>query len=520
MRGGARRAIEWAPQDFGWDRALLATLRHSTLPFPNERAISATPLEDLGGRDRLSLVAQFAAHQAFLQFAGVADGDVDPSEWVVVRKRGVDCRLIRIAARACTFDDAPPVLTLVQQFAEAIGAELDVLRQSWARAEEVYLEAHARLRSDVAADLRWLRRSACGRVIAPGPEALRALLAESKGRWSCRETEAFRLLGEAVVLEGAGPFPPYAALRALGTFSGNESEVAEKIVALGDAKLFVVASEDAFDAPSQRVVDILFATGGATWVLPDRGTPLPETQHFVLSPRLSARRALDERLATVAGKTQWLEELVQSPQFDAYLDHGDVPFDAALPGVTEPARSYVAALALLGTRIPRDLATRFLSDFLFRQPLEELVVPGVSAMAGDMYVFDSEARRAQAERLIPIGSRPALCRIAATMVEERSGGAPDPHRDRIRAALLWIDAGDTARSAALLDDVEWPSAQQTIETLRRVPRAALSPKTARTFADALLIEGRYRDARELAPLLADDDRDLVLAKADRRTGDY
>src|SRR5262245_31556439 len=103
MRGGSRRARPQASAElrqFGWDRALLATLRHPTLPFGE--SVDSTPLSDchdLGARDKLSLVAQFAAHEAFLQFAGVGDAECDPREWAVVRKRGRDCRLVRVAAR-------------------------------------------------------------------------------------------------------------------------------------------------------------------------------------------------------------------------------------------------------------------------------------------------------------------------------------------------------------------------------------------------------------------------------------
>src|ERR1051326_7719124 len=71
--GGARTSIE--PGAFGWGVAVAAVLRHSTLPW--REVLDAVPLAalpPLGGRDRLSLVAQFAAHQALLQFAGVADG--------------------------------------------------------------------------------------------------------------------------------------------------------------------------------------------------------------------------------------------------------------------------------------------------------------------------------------------------------------------------------------------------------------------------------------------------------------
>src|SRR5258707_11931931 len=107
MRRAARgrASLEASLRMFGWERAALGALRHSTLPwyegFAREITLDAAPLaqlRDLGGRDRLSLVAQFAAHQALLQFAGIADGECDPGEWVVVQKRGCDVRLVRIAA--------------------------------------------------------------------------------------------------------------------------------------------------------------------------------------------------------------------------------------------------------------------------------------------------------------------------------------------------------------------------------------------------------------------------------------
>ena len=172
MRGSARRDRAASVVDaraFGWDRALVATLRHASLPW--EEPLAATPLaeaRELGARDRLSLVAQFAAHQALLQFAGIADGEFDPAEWAVVQKRGSDVRLVRVSARACDPSLAPPALTLAQQFAERTGAELDLLRQSWARADAIFAEAFARVTRDAAADMRWMRRAACGAIALPG----------------------------------------------------------------------------------------------------------------------------------------------------------------------------------------------------------------------------------------------------------------------------------------------------------------------------------------------------------------
>src|SRR5438045_9472832 len=116
MRVASRRAgdvVEVSLRDFAWARAHLATLRHSTLPGGGGACSPLASLTQLGVRDRLSLVAQFAAHESFLQFAGISDGDVDAAEWAVEQKRGCDCRLIRVAARV---GNSPLILTRAQQF--------------------------------------------------------------------------------------------------------------------------------------------------------------------------------------------------------------------------------------------------------------------------------------------------------------------------------------------------------------------------------------------------------------------
>src|SRR6185503_20630379 len=102
MRSSRRRdsaAALAVPRSFAWDRALTATLRHSKLPW--DEPLAATPLAEtrnLGARDKLSLLAQFSTHQALLQFAGIADGELDPAEWAVVQRRGSDVRLVRTSA--------------------------------------------------------------------------------------------------------------------------------------------------------------------------------------------------------------------------------------------------------------------------------------------------------------------------------------------------------------------------------------------------------------------------------------
>ncbi|MFZ2490123.1 MAG: hypothetical protein WA208_01430, partial [Thermoanaerobaculia bacterium] len=71
-RGATRRTRATFHVDaraFAWSRWTAATLTHVSLPW-GER-IAGLPLGEaatsLGERDRLSLLAQFAAHQAFLR---------------------------------------------------------------------------------------------------------------------------------------------------------------------------------------------------------------------------------------------------------------------------------------------------------------------------------------------------------------------------------------------------------------------------------------------------------------------
>jgi DNA-binding NtrC family response regulator len=495
MRGAASRkrdGVVVSPLDFGWDRAAIATMRHCSLPwfgvpFEREIVIPAIPLTAVttGRRDRLSLLAQFAAHSAFLQFAGVADGEVDPAEWAVIQKRGNDCRLVRIAAKACPIDTAPPALTTAQQFAEILGIpDLAVLKRSWARADAVYAEAAERLTADSAADLRWVTQATDGEMAAPGSEALRSVLMSRERRFcghaAFASIEAMAALdgGVRVIRLGSDALPSrfgaIAPLRELaGPFEGmTEPQVAEKVAGFlaGSRILFLVSPQAAFDPPSWKVVELLSRFDDATWIFADGEPSLPGGRSF----------AMTSRIGRPAGKL------------------------ASLP---EPRRSYVGALALLGDSIPREVAVRFLSRFFFEQPLEELVIEGATWLRDDAIGFVSEIHREEAMQTIPPASRPALCRVAAEVAGTEN------------AAALLIQAGDYAEAAALLESA--PSGRLP-EALKHAPRSLLGerPELARRYADALADEGRYRDASEIASLLRDEERELILARCERRTGDY
>jgi DNA-binding NtrC family response regulator len=524
MRGSARRAITVDVRQFGWDRAVVATLRHSTLPWYEEIApeiaLDATPLgalKELGSRDRLSLVGQFAAHRAFLQFAGIADGDFQPAEWSVVQKRGMDCRLVRVAARVAV-DDSLPVLTGIQKFASAIHAPpLDVLRQSWGRAETAYQEVDSRLRADAAADLRWLRASACGAIHSPGPEGLRTLLTTTGGRFQPVDLTAFRAVEGAIMLgERASPLERYSAIRPLRDLVGpidalSEREIVERVIAAvaHTHRMFVLTRAESFDDSSRRVVELLLAAGIGVWIGVE-GQELPDTSWFLLSPRLSARRELEVRLQSLpaAASKGWLQDLVRSAAFARYLDEGELPAHSstALADLCEPLRSYVAAVALLGRRTPTKLVNDYLARLLSSARASDLLVDGVSSSDGEDFVFASDEVRNQVATSIAAASRNSLCRVAAEVAETHGEGR--------RAAVLLAEAGDYERAAQLLETILWPSAEETIRTLRALPRAALSPKLAAALCLALIDCGRYRDARESAVT------ESLLALIERRIGDY
>ena len=535
MRGSARRrvrpAIEIDLGAFGWDRAIISTLRHSTLPWIDgctpSLSLEAMPLADageLGARDQLSLVGQFAAHQALLHFAGFSDAGHDPAEWAVVRKRGNDCRLVRVGARAAE-EETPPTLTVIQQFAESVGAPaVESLRQSWGRAESVYLEIEARLRGDAAADLRWLRAAAWGEIASPGPEALDEVL-RGKTR-SFRGSRASGVIQSAAALGGeqvlevgtdASPLQRYSAIRALAAIAGpldkrGESEIAERVVEAASRQrlIFSVVNRDRFDPASGRVTEMLEAACAGVWIAADRGdVDLPPSRYFVVAPFLSARREVEGRIENRA----WLEAFIESDAFPRFLDTGSLPASEQIPvlaSLREPLRSYIAAIALLGVRVCVDVASAFFRQLMFGEGVEDLVVEGVTTIDDNHFVFSSEAVRDAARRLIPASSQPTLCRVAAGVLTETTG-------DLAAAASLLIDAGDPRGAADLL---ERTSPAEALPVLRELPRHALTPTLAEVLARALIDGGRYRDARGAAHIVTGDARALIEARIERRMGDY
>jgi two-component system NtrC family response regulator len=487
--GGRRQAIAIARRDFAWERARLAVLRHVTLPW-NE-VLQAIPLSQasLGDRDRLALLAQFAAHQAFLQYAGISDRTVDEQEWCVVQRRGSGIRLVRRSARGFDPDDVPPPLTLAQQFADRIAApSLEVFRRPWGRAESVTIECFLKLRDDTAGDSRWIREAAVGALMAPGADALRTIWSSRGGRFPYAEPDVIESLRAMAELDPAvslfvlrgGSIVRYGALAELGAAgialeTLREGEIAEAIAARLQRMLLALVDPQAFDEGSRRVVQMLASMESITWIEP--GDAFGERRPFAVAPRVSlAATEVDP----------------QSPALERLLLHGEAPHESPqLAALPEPRRSYVAALALLGLATPVEVAVRFLREFLYEQPLEELVVDGVTVIESDVYRFLSEAVRVNASRYIPAASRAAVEKVADAIA-----------RENIVALEKTVRASDA----------------ESIRVLRPIPPERLSPPLATELARALIGGGRYREARDLAS--RSDQRELVLATIERRTGDY
>jgi DNA-binding NtrC family response regulator len=513
-----------AVSDFAWDAATVATLRHATLPWFGTRpgspidAVALHSLERAGEREAMSLVAQFAAHCAFLQFAAIPVTEFAAEEWAVVRRRGSDSRLVRVAARERAEAESP--FEAIAAFAAALGAvAADAVGTSWRRPEAIFIALLRRLVADAAADLSWVRAAAAGAVLSPGPDALRSLwCAPSATRYAgpavrhaLTTLAAMDTSATLVVLDDASPVVAFSALRpfAITSRAGVAAAAEELVSALSAARHIVVVPQPAaIDAGSRQVIDIAHDAGAGVWIYPDRGEPLPPHELFVIGPRLSAAKALRERIAHDPAPLEWLEAFVAGRDFDRFIEGGEIPKAGVLAAVEEPRRSWIAALALLGDRIDRELAGRYLERFFFSGTLEELIVESVTGLDEEAISFADPSTRASATAHIPEASRAALCSIAA----ELTTGAT--------AALLYAEAGDTARAAELLEDCDWRSAPDAISVLSRLPRTDLPPRLAAVLCEALIADARYSDALEVVPRVEETQRDLLLARIERRVGDY
>jgi DNA-binding NtrC family response regulator len=262
----------------------------------------------------------------------------------------------------------------------------------------------------------------------------------------------------------------------------SETEVVERI---GSEVVLVAVDPETFDPASKRVLQLLGSV-----LLPDVNPALPPSRRFVVAPSLALAQAA-------------VHIDVESGELDELILRGAVAVRREIE-IAEPARSFLAVLSLLGEEIPAGVAMRLLREFSDIE-LDELAIDGITSFDGLTFRFAKDA-----SFLIPTSSRAAICRIAANVAEE-SG-------DLERAARLLVDAGDFAHATALLEQLTWSGNEA--EVLWTMPRRVLSAKVAKVLTRALVKAARYRDAREIAALIDDDDRELALAFIERRMGDY
>lgn len=530
------------PDHFAWSEATLAVLRHSTLPWFGEEAaevaLSGVPLSattSWGARDRMSLLAQLAAHQAFLRFAAVDDGEFDPAQWIAVRERGTDARLVRIASPASSSAEAG----VVEAAAAMLGVErLSTLEKLWCKPEEVYMEIGGRL-STTAADCRWLRRAAAGSIRAPGPLALsemtsrrRAVMissdpgvfesAELIGRM--RGDALFTLRGSSLLsrLSTCGPL-----LQSFGASdSVSEGEAAETFASLHRGRTVVIVVREAamVDSASRRLLRLIAELHDDTRWYVDSGDLLPHgdavtaaNEHFFLvAPRVSALRSFQQELTQLPlqQRSAAVEDLILSDRYDAFLATGKVSFSSdQFLRLREPQRSYLSALALVGTAVPLATAQSYLKAIGCDAPIESLVLDGVSRIDDTAFLFIDEAMHTLLSEQVPGDAKRGLAAVAASSAAESLHSAD--------TARLWLLAGDSDRALASLSAIGRDD-RDAVPRLNRLPQdlTRRSPDVSLLLASSLCEQGRYEDARSMISEADCDAARSLHARIDRRLGRY
>lgn len=556
-----REALRVAAAEFGWDPSFLATLRHTTLPWtgrpnPPFEIRGAVPLVETiawGARDRLSIAGQYAGHLVFLRAAAIAENTFDPGEWVAVRKRGGDCRLIRIHARSESIARSIDDLGLIRQCAGLLQIErFPCFDQPWAKADAAYAEIFARIAEGRGADHEWLRAAGWGSVLAPGPGLLRELVDRGGVRLLSDDPAAIDALSAYASMrpdfslflvgdESASPLVPGSGIASLTAVVNREDreepgKLVESLLAALQGRKVVVAVRDAarLDRSSKRLMRMLMAAAANwSWVIGrsdeewmDSAREVIQAQRAQLvfcSPKLEPLRALQsdlEELGNHSEKERWAVEFVQSSGFGKFVTEGLAPSSVrprVLDEVTEPRRSYLAALALLGEAVDRDVAGRLLIELGSHLEPGDLAIKGVARLDASSFRFSSAVIRRSLAASIPAGSRSALCRLAASLLT-----APGLEIDR---AGLLLEGGDFDGARTIFETcAPWKqmSPATVVARLGAIPVELLrsAPELTRAYAGALLDAGQYRKALEASSLLEGKQRGLVAAMAQRRLGNY
>ncbi|HUO85548.1 MAG TPA: sigma-54 factor interaction domain-containing protein, partial [Thermoanaerobaculia bacterium] len=540
--------------EFGWDAATLAATRHATLPwfdvFAPEIDLAAVSLAGRrwAPRDALSLIGQYAAHLAFLRFLGIDSGRFDAAEWVVATQRGCDSRLIRIRAASPAGEESPSLEALEAMAAEISAPELASLHDTWGKPEQPDRDVLARLSEDAAADLSWLRAAASGEHVSPGIDHLRtfgpgSILVMPDGDASALDAICrFAAINGSLLLvlggQEASPLRPLSALAGLEPVVGSigkksDGEIVERIVRVAERRpsILAVTAPERFDSRSRGIVRMLVSTlATAAWLVPEEfrdliperrevSEPLP-SRVWVVAPTLSSFRRLEEELARLppGDRSAWIDQFIRQPAYERFLRQEEVPrivSHAGLEGVREPARSYLAALALLGAEVDAELAAILLGRLGGPSSIEGLMVPGILEGRAGLLHFVSEGIASALGAELPSESQSAILRMAGEIENGRG--------ETVRAARFLARGGDLEAAAAIISlaiaegaDPDALAAEENLplDLVEAVPRLAFSR------GRMLIRKGRYRQARRLGAALGSPERNLVLALAERRLGNY
>ncbi|MFN2239929.1 MAG: sigma 54-interacting transcriptional regulator [Thermoanaerobaculia bacterium] len=521
--------------------ALSLTVSHITLPrgcSSDEEAEPFAAARRWSETSRLSILGQLAAHESLLRWLSVGTTPFREEEWMVCRGRHSNPHLTRMA-----FGSEGPV------GGEALEGAAEVLRLStleslgsgWVKPDHIYAEIERTLRK--AHRCLWLRRGAVGLDAWPGHTTLRRMLEEdglrlsiagpvSDARIATLQT-AVREDVRIVHLGGApaSPLEPGSACRALGreaTARMREAEAIERIERglQGERVVLIVTEPERFDDRSKNLMRLL-ATGNPHWSWLVAGDPpamltsagpferVAGRQAFVVSPKLSWRRAFERVASKVgdAGMDRWLDDFTRSEDLARFLTTGSPPASEA-ERLDEPVRSYLAALALAGPRVPVQSAAKFLEPLGWARSPEELLVPGIARLEGDAIVFADDSALRSLRRLVPESTRPALCRLAA---ERLAMEGPAKW-------MLLVQAGEEDAAEHLLaqlDQIDEKSAELIVEVMDDLrPPPPLGSARMRLHVELLLRAGRYARAASQAARLPDPACSIALARIARRQGRY
>jgi hypothetical protein len=155
-------------REFGWPLSRIAVLRHSTLPFESGRVIELDTTELIsarpwGKRDRLAILAQFAAHLALLKRLSIPSGRLVAEEWRIVRQRNADPRLVRIKATPA-HESFTAAVEALEEMASLLGLDSPA---GWTKPEQSWQESFEQTEAQ-AGESAWVRRSAIAKVLSPG----------------------------------------------------------------------------------------------------------------------------------------------------------------------------------------------------------------------------------------------------------------------------------------------------------------------------------------------------------------